>query len=170
MRQIRTICCLIAGILMLSLTLTLPADAQSGGAIAFKGLPAGAGQPVEITADSLSVSQADAQGTFSGNVLVVQGDLRLSADTLLVSYLDGDRKKIDKLTATGNVLLSTPTEAAKGAKAVYSLTTRQIDMTGDVLLTQGDSVMSGNSLTVDLASGTGQMNGRVKTILQPVTK
>lgn len=164
MRFIRNLYCLVACTLVL--TLAQPAGAE-GAAIAFKGLRAGAGEPVEITADNLSISEADVQGTFSGNVLVVQGDLRLSADQLLVSYLDGDRKKIDKLTATGNVLLSTPTEAAQGASAVYSLTTRQIEMTGDVLLTQGGSVMSGNRLVVDLTKGTGQMSGRVRTVLQP---
>ena len=164
MRFVRKLVCLAACSLVL--TLAQPAGAE-GTAIAFKGLRAGAGEPVEITADNLSVSEADAQGAFSGNVLVVQGDLRLSADQLLVSYLGGDRKKIDKLTATGNVLLSTPTEAAQGASAVYSLTSRQIEMTGEVLLTQGGSVMSGSRLVVDLTKGTGQMSGRVKTVLQP---
>jgi lipopolysaccharide export system protein LptA len=40
-------------------------------------------------------------------------------------------------------------------------------MTGEVLLTQGGNVMSGQKLTVDLTAGTGRMDGRVKTILQP---
>lgn len=43
-------------------------------------------------------------------------------------------------------------------------------MTGDVLLTQGESVMSGQKLSVNLRSGTGQMDGRVRTILQPGTQ
>ena len=136
-------------------------------AIAFKGLRAGAGQPVEITADSLSVDEQASNATFSGHVLAVQGDLKLASDTLLVTYVKGDKTKIDTLTADGQVLMSTPTEAAQGAKAVYSLTDRQIEMTGDVVLTQGTSVMSGNRLVVDLNSGTGHMDGRVKTILQP---
>ena len=59
-----------------------------------------------------------------------------------------------------------PTEAAKGQKAVYSLSGRTILMTGDVVLTQGQSVMSGQSLAIDLAKSTGTMNGRVRTVLQ----
>ncbi|WP_420353073.1 hypothetical protein [Paenirhodobacter sp.] len=40
-------------------------------------------------------------------------------------------------------------------------------MTGDVVLKQGPNVMSGQKLMVDLRSGTGRMDGRVRTILQP---
>ena len=134
--------------------------------VAFKGLRAGEGQPVEVTSDSLSVDQAGGTAQFTGHVLVVQGDVRLSSDLLDVAYQAADKTKIDTLTATGNVLLSTPTEAAKGQKAVYSLTGRTILMTGDVVLTQGQSVMSGQSLAIDLAKSTGTMNGRVRTVLQ----
>ena len=43
-------------------------------------------------------------------------------------------------------------------------------ITGDVLLTQGDNVMSGQKLTVDLKTGMGHMDGRVRTVLQPEGK
>lgn len=151
---------------LLALTLALPAPAQEA-AIAFKGLKAGAGQPVEITADTLEVIDQDSQARFTGNVIVIQGDMRLSANELLVDYVKGDQGKIDTLRATGDVLISTPSEAAQGAEAVYSMTTSEIDLTGDVILTQGDSVISGQHLTIDLDAGTGRMEGRVKTVLQP---
>ena len=135
--------------------------------LAFEGLRSGAGQPVEITADVLSVNQKDSTASFTGNVLVIQGELRLSADEVLVDYLQGDKSKIDKLHANGHVLLATSSEAAEAENAVYSLTTKQIEMTGNVLLTQKDSAITGQKLTVDLATGTGKMEGRVKTVLQP---
>ena len=162
MRNFRKVLCLAGVALMLAQGVV----AQQS-AIAFKGFKAGASQPVEITADSLSVDEQASTATFSGHILAAQGDLRLSSDTLLVAYVKGDKTKIDTLTATGNVLLSTPSEAAKGASAVYSLSKRQIEMTGDVLLTQGTSVMSGSKLVIDLDAGTGRMDGRVKTVLQP---
>ncbi|MBS0564356.1 MAG: LptA/OstA family protein [Proteobacteria bacterium] len=162
MRKIRQLFWLAGCILVLGQA----ADAQQT-AIAFKGLKAGAGQPVEITADSLAVDEQASTATFTGHVLAVQGDLKLSSDSLLAVYVKGEKSRIDTLTATGNVLMSTPTEAAQGAKAVYSLTGRQIEVTGDVVLTQGTSVMSGNRLVVDLDAGTGHMDGRVKTLLQP---
>ena len=35
--------------------------------------------PVEVTADQLSVDQSNGRAVFDGNVLVVQGEVRLSA-------------------------------------------------------------------------------------------
>ena len=39
-------------------------------------------------------------------------------------------------------------------------------MRGNVLLTQGASALTSDLMTVDLAGGTAQMDGRVKTILR----
>lgn len=155
-----------AALICIAVAVATPLSAQQG-SIAFKGLKANGSQPVEITADGLSVDEKAGTAIFTGNILLVQGELRLSSDQLLVNYLDGDRRKIDRVTATGNVLLSTPSEAAKGQQAVYSLTSHSIEMTGNVVLTQNNNVMQGQKLNVDLTSGTGQMSGRVKTVLQP---
>ena len=150
------------------LLLAAPASAQEA-QIAVKGLRAAADEPVEITADTLELSDQDQTAVFKGNVMMIQGDVRLSAKEVLVDYVKGDKTKIDRLTATGGVLLASPSEAAEAEKAVYSLTTREIEMTGNVLLTQGQSVMSGQTLFVNLDAGTGRMEGRVKTILNPGT-
>jgi lipopolysaccharide export system protein LptA len=135
--------------------------------VAFAGLQASVGEPVEVTANQLVISREQTQAVFSGDVLVVQGGLRMSADLLTVEYAEADRTRIETLIAEGHVLMSTPAEAAQASRAVYALSTRSLEMTGEVLLTQGGNVMSGQKLTVDLTAGTGRMDGRVKTILQP---
>lgn len=147
--------------------LALPAGAQQ---VAFGGIRADAKAPVEVTADSLNVNQGDGTAVFSGHVLVVQGGLRMQAAEIRVGYAPDDRSKIQTMHATGGVTLVSPTEAAEAKEAVYDVAGGSVVMTGDVLLTQGQSVMSGQKLTVDLRSGTGQMDGRVKTILQPGAK
>lgn len=144
-----------------------PAAFCADTALAFQGLRAGAGKPVEITADQLQVNQKDGNATFSGHVLVVQGEMRLATDELVVSYVAGDKSKIDTLNANGHVLLATPTEAAESETGVYSLTSGQLVLSGNVLLNQADSTISGQKLTVDLNTGVGHMDGRVKTVLQP---
>lgn len=140
-------------------------DAQ----IAFKGLRSGAGKPVEVVADLLEVSEKDNEARFRGHVIVTQGEMKLSSDDLLVTYTKADKTTIDSLHATGNVLMSTPAEAAKGAEATYQPNSGNLTMTGDVLLTQGQSVMTGSKLIVDLNTGKGRMEGRVKTLLQTGT-
>ena len=138
--------------------------------VAFGGLKADANAPVEVTSDSLSVNQSDGSAVFKGNVLVVQGGLRMQAAQVDVGYAPGDRSKIQTLHATGGVTLVSPTEAAESKEAIYDVAAGTVVMTGDVLLTQGESVMSGQKLSVNLRSGTGQMDGRVRTILQPGTQ
>jgi lipopolysaccharide export system protein LptA len=143
----------------------LPALAQNQ--IAFGAIKADPTRPVEVTADSLSVNQADGSATFTGNVLVIQGPMRLSAGEVAVVYAAGDQRRIERLTATGGVTLVSGADAAESREAVYTIDNGQVVMTGDVLLTQGSNVISGQKLTVDLKSGTGSMEGRVKTVLTP---
>ncbi|WP_420353074.1 LptA/OstA family protein [Paenirhodobacter sp.] len=97
-------------ILALFVLLAAPALAQQ---VAFGGLKADAKAPVEVTADSLNINQADGTAVFSGNVLVVQGGMRMQAAAIRVGYALDDRTKIQTMTATGGVTLVSPTEAAE---------------------------------------------------------
>jgi len=143
----------------------LPADAQG---ISFGGIRADASLPVEITADRLNVDEATGMAVFSGNVVVVQGAMRMAAARLEVEYEDGtDRRRIRRLHATGGVTLVNAADAAESREATYAPATGQVVMTGDVVLIQGPSVMSGQRLDVDLTTGTGRIGGRVRTVIAP---
>jgi lipopolysaccharide export system protein LptA len=121
--------------------------------------------PIEITADSLEVVQDRKIATFAGNVDAVQGDLVLSADQLRVHYgNDGDTApgppgmgSIRRIEAEGNVFLSSPRETAQGEAGVYDVAANQLTMEGAVVLTQGDNVIRGQRLEVDLVSGRSRM-------------
>lgn len=128
-----------------------------------------ASQPVEITSDSFRVSQKDHSAVFAGNVLVGQGDMRLSAEKVVVEYseTEGDETgRIERLIATGGVTLISGAEAAEANSAVYSIDSGNIVMEGNVLLTQGKNALSGQKLIINLQSGSAHMEGRVKTIFQ----
>lgn len=135
--------------------------------VAFGGLKADRNAPVEVTSDTLNVNQQTGNAVFTGNVLVVQGGMRMKAAEVTVEYDPNDRTKINTMHATGGVTLVSPDDAAEGKEAVYDVASGHVTVTGDVVLTQGQNVMSGQKLNVDLNSGTGQMDGRVRTILQP---
>ncbi|MEM8730741.1 MAG: lipopolysaccharide transport periplasmic protein LptA [Pseudomonadota bacterium] len=137
-----------------------------GANLAFGGLRADTSLPVEVTADALDVNQADGTAVFTGNVVVGQGEMRLSATEVLVVYKE-DRSGIDRLVATGEVVLVNGPDAAEADKADYAIDSGQVVMTGDVLLTQGQNALSGEQLNVDLATGTARMTGRVRTIFLP---
>ncbi len=141
-------------------------QAQAGTTVAFGSLKGDPTQPVEVTGDRLDVSQASGTAVFLGNVIVIQGAMRLTAPEVQVDYAP-DGKSIERVHATGGVTLANGGEAAESQDAVYTIASGEVVMTGEVLLTQGTSALSGQVLTVDLATGTGVMEGRVQMVFVP---
>ncbi|MBW4706840.1 lipopolysaccharide transport periplasmic protein LptA [Roseobacter sp. YSTF-M11] len=144
---------------------TAPALMAQGTQVAFGALQQDKSLPVEVTADNLSVDQATGTAVFTGNVVVGQGEMRLSAKRVLVVYRE-ETDGIESMEATGDVLLVSGPDAAESEKANYNIDDGTIVMTGNVLLTQGPSALTADRMTVQLESGTAQMSGSVKTILQ----
>ena len=153
--------------LALGVAVLAPAAYGQGATVAFGGIRSDTSQPVEVTADQLSVNQTDGTATFTGNVVVIQGDLRLGATTVRVEYATDDRTRVERIVASGGVTLVSAAEAAEAKDAVYTVANGQVVMTGDVLLTQNGGTIAGQKLSVDLKTGTGQMDGRVRTIISP---
>lgn len=122
-------------------------------------------EPVAVEADALAVNQEDGTATFTGNVVITQGDMVLSAETVLVVYKE-DSQKIASLDATGGVTMVSGEDAAEAQNAQYYIDAGTVLLTGQVLLSQGDNVMSGDRITIDLNAGTAQAGGRVRTTLQ----
>jgi lipopolysaccharide export system protein LptA len=134
--------------------------------IAFGDLAQDTGLPVQVQADQFAVNNADGTAVFTGNVLVVQGEMKLAAAEVKVKY-GTDQKEIDQLIATGGVTITNLGDAAEAKEAVYSVAGGVIVLSGDVLLTQGPSVMAGQKLTINLKDGTGVMAGGVTTTFVP---
>lgn len=122
--------------------------------------------PIEVTADSLEVLQEESKATFSGHVVAIQGDLRLTAESMTVYYAmrdaapakkkgekAGEENAIKKIEASGNVFLATPDETASGALAVYDVDEQEIRMDGRVTLTRGKNVLEGEKLVYNFATG-----------------
>ena len=153
--------------LLLCIPLSLGAAyaGAQGTNVAFGTLKADPTLPVEVTADTLDVSQADGTAIFTGNVVIGQGEMRLSADRVLVVYNE-EADGIDRMQATGGVVLVNGPDAAEADKADYSVASGVIVMTGNVLLTQGANALTSERMTVNLTTGTANMAGRVKTILK----
>ncbi|MCK0141305.1 LptA/OstA family protein [Aliiroseovarius sp. F20344] len=152
----------------LLVAICLPVTAYAQAQVAFGGLKHDSSLPIEISADQLAVDQASGSATFSGNVMIGQGEMRLSAGKVRVEYATGTDTtgEISRLHATGGVTLVNGAEAAEAREAVYTIASGVVVMTGGVILTQGQNALSSEKLTVNLKSGTGQMDGRVKSIIQ----
>lgn len=130
-------------------------------------------QPIDITADRLDVDQNTQLATFSGNVRAVQADVTLRTQTLKVYYerkakKDSARKAdgapsqstIQRLEATGGIVIQAPGETARGQRGTYDVVNRVAHLSGDVVLTRDQNVVRGDRLTMDIGSGQSRMEGR----------
>lgn len=141
------------------------AEAQEGTNVRFGSLQQDTNAPVEVTADSLSINQNDGTALYSGNVVIVQGDMRLAAPRVLVVYSES-QGRIDRLEATGGVTLVSGEEAAEANRADYDIEGGNVTMSGNVLLTQGPNALTSERMVVNLNTGSAKMSGRVRTVLQ----
>lgn len=145
--------------------LVLPVMALGQGAsLGFGSVQGDPDAPVEVTADALTVSQTDGAAVFVGNVVVGQGEMRLTAPEVRIIYSE-DTGDVSRMEATGGVTVVSGEEAAESDVADYDVTTGIIVMTGSVLLTQGRNALTADRMVVDLNDNTARMTGRVQTVL-----
>lgn len=154
-------------ILSAALALLLSAgtlQAQNAG-LTLGGINADSSDPVEVTADTLNVDQETGKAVFETNVVIGQGDMRIAAARVEVTYDDASGD-ITRLNATGGVTFVTATEEAEAEEADYDLQSGNLVMTGDVLLTQGENAISADRMDVNLDTGRAEMTGNVRTVFQ----
>jgi lipopolysaccharide export system protein LptA len=153
-------------ILGAALAAVLTSQASGQVAIGFGGVAYDETQPVEVTSDSLTIDQGTGEAVFSGNVIVHQGDLRMAAARVRVVYSEREgRRAVDEVIATGGVLVTRGADAAEGREARFDVASSLLTMIGDVLVTQGATAVAGDRMVVNMETGNGSVEGRVRTVL-----
>jgi len=137
------------------------------------------------------VRDKDKMATFSGNVKVTQGDTGMRCKALLVFYEQGGedgaqgktlqaatpgpggQQKIKRLEARGGVVVTQKEQTATGELGIFDMKTNTVTLTGNVIMTQGQNVLRGERLVVDLTSGVSRVEsgkngqGRVQGLFLP---
>ena len=126
-------------------------------------------EPIEITANQLEFNDESGIAIFEGDVLIIQGDLRLTAEFVEVVYSD-DRSKIDSMIAKTNVRLTSGPDKAKSDVADYDLSRGSIILTGNVSILQDGNTLVAERTEIDLDTGSSKASGRVKTVLIPTSE
>jgi lipopolysaccharide export system protein LptA len=152
---------------------------------AMQGFSQNRDQPIQIEAASLEMRDKKKEATFAGNVKVVQGDTTMTSKTLVVFYDStstpaaapaanakaanakaaksapmqaaspgpGGSSSIRRLEAKGNVVVTQKDQVVTGETAVFDTRANMITMLGGIVLTQGKNVLRGDRLMVDMATG-----------------
>lgn len=125
-------------------------------------------EPVEVTSDSLSFDQDSGIAIFTGNVVIVQSNMRMTAPRVEVTYDDTDSGgEIRQMLATGGVTYSADGDVAESREATYDPESGLLQMRQDVIVTQGRTAIAGQVLDLDMETGSGVMTGRVRAVLPP---
>jgi lipopolysaccharide export system protein LptA len=166
----------------------LHAQPSKGPPNALQGFSQNRDQPVHIEAATLEVRDKDKVATFSGDVKVKQGDTGLRCKSLVVFYEGNDadgktlqaaspgpggQQRIKRLEARGGVVVTQKEQTATGETGIFDMKTNTVTLNGNVVMTQGQNVLRGDRLVVDLTSGVSRVEsgkngqGRVQGLFQP---
>ncbi|WP_203290787.1 LptA/OstA family protein [Maricaulis parjimensis] len=133
--------------------------------------------PLDIEADHVDVLDAERRIIWQGNVNAIQGTSSIRAQRIDVFYTGngtgsgtGGWGDIDRIVAAGDVYYITPTQRARGQEGVYTLATETIVLTGDVVINQGENVITATRFVTNLQTGNSSWEsgegGRVRAVLQ----
>ena len=139
-------------------------------------------QPIAVNADSFLADLNGETGTYTGNVIVTQGSVRLRADQVKVTAPGG---RASKMEATGHVVVDSPSGQAVGDAGLYDVPSQILHLNGHVVLTRDRNVMRGSALEVAMATGIARLTaggepqvagqpaqpqGRVQALFVPAQK
>jgi lipopolysaccharide transport protein LptA len=100
-------------------------------------------QPVDYAADRIELQDKQKRVVLSGDVQITQGDLRLTAQRTTVAYTDTGGLRIQRIDATGGVVVTRGSERASGSAGVYDFNRKVIILSGGVALRRGGDTLNG---------------------------
>jgi lipopolysaccharide export system protein LptA len=106
--------------------------------------------PIAVNADAFLADLNGETGTYTGNVIVTQGAVRLHADQVKVTAPSG---RASTMEAQGHVVVDSPSGQAVGDNGFYDVPTQVLRLNGNVVLTKEANVMRGNALEISMATG-----------------
>ena len=121
-------------------------------------LPSDAQQPIRLLADKATYSERTGVTSYSGNVTITQGTLKLAADNITVNLSEG--RSINSAVATGRPatmqqVVTKEKGLARGQanKIDYNAVTGIVTLTGNAKLVQNGASFAGNVIRYSLKAG-----------------
>lgn len=146
-------------------------------------LPSDRSQPISLVADKATYSERSGVTTYTGNVIIEQGTMKLQAASLVAQL--NKNKQISTITANGSPAkfqqqLESNRGIARGEaqKIVYNAETGIINLIGNAYLYQDGASIRSSTLKYSMNKGdieasgtssdsTGSSKGRVQIIIPP---
>ena len=115
--------------------------------------------PVDFSAAAMELQDRADRVVLSGGVTAIQAGLKLKANRVTAAYSSNNGVDVNRLDATGGVMISKDDLRATSSSAIYDLDSSLITLIGNVNLVQGNNRLTGGRLVIDLDSGRSTING-----------
>jgi lipopolysaccharide export system protein LptA len=107
--------------------------------------------PILITSDRMEVDRQKNILIYQGQVVAIQGDMTMRSDKL-TTYFDPDLQQIKEAIAEGKLVqVNQGDRVATGTKAVFDGVTQTMTMTGNPMMRQGNSQVTGEKIIYFMA-------------------
>ncbi len=125
-------------------------------------------EPIEVTSDRMRSENGGQKIIFSGNVVIVQTGMAITADIMEV-YNTPDKKQTEEIVAIGNVDIVRGKKRMKGDRAVYLYQLQKIILTGSpkAIAWEGNDTIEGREMIFLIEKDRFVVNERVRAKLFP---
>jgi lipopolysaccharide transport protein LptA len=125
-------------------------------------------ESIEITSDRMRSENGGQKIVFSGNVVIVQAGMAITADIMEV-YNTPDKKQTEEIVAIGNVDIVRGKKRMKGDRAVYLYQLQKIILTGSpkAIAWEGNDTIEGREMIFLIKKDRFVVNERVRAKLFP---
>jgi len=126
--------------------------------------------PISVSADVMEFDYRSRVLTYTGSVVVTQGDMKLESKSLTVALDDHPDNRIKEVVADGEVRLSKGTRWATGGHAVFDQAHNIVVLSDNAELHDGPNQVNGDRVVVYLDEERSVVEGgnrRVKAVLFP---
>ena len=122
---------------------------------------------IEAKSENLTIDSNAGTAIFSGNVEITRGKITLKAEKIIVSYSidETSNRSLKQILAINDVFFIADGNLTQADKAIYNIKDNLLELSGNVLINQGSTKLSGNKLVLNLNTGKGSMSGRVKAVM-----
>lgn len=129
----------------------------------------GKAEAITITSDRMELDQQKNTVIYMGNVVTVRGNITMKSDTLTATY-NPEMKRLTEVVAEGNLEVTQGNRIATGTKAIFNSNNNSVVLTGDPVVRQGNSKISGARIILFINEDRGVVEGgtqRVKAVIFP---
>ncbi len=185
--RLRRASCIGAALIVIAIASSASAAGKGGNSSAI--LPGGnSKEPISIDADKLVYFDKEQKAIYSGNVVAIQGDSKLTCSALTIFLAKNEAQategsgqskstpaaatteaggeppspstsQVKHMEAAGPVTVVSKTQVATGDRGVFDKTENKVWLYGNVTLSDGGNVTKGDKLTYDMTTGHAVVDG-----------